>query len=607
MNRLTECLNILNHFITDFETKQSNTSHLEKCILLTNKKTTLYNKKYDPSWIYDRFTRYPNKYIEEGIKKIFNLETDLEPNKCNCINVVLYVLCKTEKLMNKCTFFLSYLFCIFISLENISKVCPDWVYRLYLDISVFEYLNDIKNSDKYDSIFSNNKDSFYELCFNMLKSITEHPNCEIYIYLCESRINNPLKKGPIRSDRFFTFIDPSTNISICREADGIVSNMDCYNLKLLSEYNTNNATVIYIPSLLQNTHIKFNDNMQITITRKNNINIDFIHANWVSNYIKLKNRLFSELNSKYDYPESSSIVQLQAGYFGILLKIKPEYYKEKLDLVKRIINGNDIVKNNSIYATGFDEIFLYELFSPIVNYKTIKRDSKVAYKYNTIHCEKYLLYNFNKFKSINYNSVMNIYNTIMDSTINLEQAKLLKILDYNHMINIHLEQPFYGEKILFYKNINNKYLTIEPIDDNNNKINIFTNIINPETTNKYEIITSDIIKNLNNLEILFSDLFLYIAHSMIYLYDAYAYTKFPQIYGKKFIQHNVLDVIGNQGILIHVLFKKYGNMIEKYKKLYNMLFILMNISDKQNKINRLLYGKEKKAYYKKYLIKYNNL
>ena len=169
MNRLTECLNILNHFITDFETKQSNTSHLEKCILLTNKKTTLYNKKYDPSWIYDRFTRYPNKYIEEGIKKIFNLETDLEPNKCNCINVVLYVLCKTEKLMNKCTFFLSYLFCIFISLENISKVCPDWVYRLYLDISVFEYLNDIKNSDKYDSIFSNNKDSFYELCFSFWK------------------------------------------------------------------------------------------------------------------------------------------------------------------------------------------------------------------------------------------------------------------------------------------------------------------------------------------------------------------------------------------------------------------------------------------------------
>jgi hypothetical protein len=69
-------------------------------------------------------------------------------------------------------------------------------------------------------------------CRKILKYLFEHEKAEIYMYIC-----NNTNYTKLRTLRFLPLIDDDTNICIVREADGIVSILDCHNIKTFEKDN----------------------------------------------------------------------------------------------------------------------------------------------------------------------------------------------------------------------------------------------------------------------------------------------------------------------------------------------------------------------------------
>ena len=229
-------------------------------------------------------------------------DTTSSDNCCNCISIVLY---STELLDCLNTF--KYLTNILGTLNNVKKYLKDYIVRLYLDKSVLECIyetikkyyvdtsritpdiSDTIKSSSYRTEYSEGTSSEYggvsgagagaktgiseddKSLFNktiisykeyslllarLMNYIINHPICEIHMKFCSKEKTPNLHET--RGYRFNGFYDPTVNINISREADGIVTLMDCYNI--IKFESTNYIGFIYNAEYLHNFKIFINNN-----------------------------------------------------------------------------------------------------------------------------------------------------------------------------------------------------------------------------------------------------------------------------------------------------------------------------------------------------------
>ena len=234
------CLKKLNEYINLPNLKRSDDS---SCIIVNNKKTEYYIHTYDPAPIIETIAEQ-GVYNMDYIQTVFN--TNKYENCCNCISIVLY---STES--DDCFNLFRYLTNILGTLNNVKKYLNNYIVRLYLDKSVLEcifntiekYRAELETPIKIPQTLKTNPAFLSELndhtvtykqysilLSRVMNYIIENPICEIHMNFCTRDKQLNLSKSRIY--RYNGFIDTDVNINISREADGILTTMDCYNIKI---------------------------------------------------------------------------------------------------------------------------------------------------------------------------------------------------------------------------------------------------------------------------------------------------------------------------------------------------------------------------------------
>jgi len=271
------------------------------CRLESSIKKEYYKHNYNPSKVYENLKRY---YEEKELKEIFNLKNKSEC--CKCIAISLYY--KKSDYINN-TFLYNYLISILKTTINVRKNLPEWIVRLYIDESVKEYL----------AIYESINTEIYEEIKNM-------PNTEIYTYKCDKIYID----GKLRTFRFIPFIDESVSTHIIREADGVVTNMDCRNIEIFS----NSDKLFYLPDL---GNSEINTDLRISSVQSH-------YQKWL---IKMKAYMISEPNKFKNEILQYRYQDLLAGLFSSNLKINLDYLERKVKLANEIIMADvDITNNN---------------------------------------------------------------------------------------------------------------------------------------------------------------------------------------------------------------------------------------------------------------------
>jgi hypothetical protein len=311
---IDECLKIFDEKLEALEDVYDDIYN-GKCIKINSKKNEeiYYNKIYDPQPI---IANFKEQFGEENqIYKDFIRYCDptIREKCCNCVSVSLYILKPTIY-----NYLSRFIFTIEQSIKNMAQYLPDWIYRLYLDPSVFEAINAVKI--KANSEVDLDKKSNYNGLYNMYRitliNISKSPNCEIYLSKCSDYSQNTA--GKRRSSRFSGFYEENVNINASREADGIVEAIDCYNLKIFE--NMPIATFAYhlISTPAQNYYVRMR-------------------------YGSVDDILFS----------------FSAGLITTKFKIKREIFENIQNIV--IKNYTTMAQTN---YNAIDEHFLIELFRP---------------------------------------------------------------------------------------------------------------------------------------------------------------------------------------------------------------------------------------------------
>jgi hypothetical protein len=338
---------------------------------LFNKKAdinTYYIHTYDPTTMIAK-VRDELHLSKEVISRFDSVKRD---RCCNVVSITLYV---TE---SYCTMYIleKYLYSIHRSVKNVLKKLPGWIVRVYFDTSVEECVTK-EEFGEFNDIFNAIKDS---------------PNVEIYTYDCPS-----FKKGasgeesqiPIartRTLRFLPLSDPEVNFCVVREADGIVSNLDCHNIKMF----TNSENILfYLPLCVEYlVQDKFDS-----------------YSDWL--------RLYKIMFGHDYFNERQSLNEFLAGTFCCRLKLKRDYYQKTVITLQEQINDffsksdkelaavsfmadtdSRIMCFSTMYANvatiiskkkelaqkalniGFDEILLLEMYKELICVETIPADAE---------------------------------------------------------------------------------------------------------------------------------------------------------------------------------------------------------------------------------------
>lgn len=278
-----------------------------KCGLLNSKKTDFYT--FDsPEW-------------SSGLDPT-GLDLSRRGKCCRCVSFALYF---ARKLNYNLYMFLA---SVMRSVENVKKYLPDWIVRLYLDPSIFKQI--IGHSEKTDDV--------YQLIVSALDSLFKAKNVEIYTYFCDSaeNINNR------RTYRFMPMIDPTVASYAIRDADGIVTVVDCNNLDCMVK----NQTPLYIIPLAKSIPCLIKTSYQ----------------KWLEDY------------KEWDpyYREHGNVIDLLAGNLAGQVKFTADYYYECMEDVFKFI------ATEPRYNFALDEILLLRLFRnlicvPYVNQDQIRR------------------------------------------------------------------------------------------------------------------------------------------------------------------------------------------------------------------------------------------
>ena len=437
----------------------------DKCFLISNKRPEYYIHEYNPSEWFDCLIATQSNY--EELKSIF----DIEPRCgcCNCISFVLYlnnshILFKRESYLSKS------LECIQKSINNITIKLPEFIVRLYLDSSVFEYFNEyIEYIKRCEGELKIRALNVLNDKFKKIRSIINAQNVEIYIYFCDKIKNQIEPIERIRTYRFLPLFDNDVNVCISREVDGIVSFVDCHNIKLFSSNNHHSIAIItesYGSFRIKNKIKIVGEELII----KNSENRKH-YQKWLNSY--------DELEFKPGNRNNITLIDILAGNYGIKIKYTEDYingtvqkinknleaikkkindYKDKIDkkleiktdIIHNLLNNWNILDSKPspeyllyFINVGYDEIFLLELFSPIL---TLFFDPGKVYE--PIDSRNYYYRYYDRFLETDYLRPLMI-----------NKLQLLTLIEDDNI------KPFTSKELEIYKqNILDKFINPDGLD-----------------------------------------------------------------------------------------------------------------------------------------------
>lgn len=322
-----KCVNTFDNFIHNSNEKIVVSPYTEntnnKCTLLTTKKMKYYTFTYDPTNVINNIKKTFNELNKKNMDLNTNINIDnqnddifdqnITNNCCNVISISLYALNSNIA---------KYIFSIAKTINNVKREMPDWLVRVYLDDSVFCQIKSFKNTD----------DELEKIIYEKFQFIYNSDNVEIYIYNCPNVTKDELYMN--RTFRFFPFLEKDVNICICRDADGIVSRMDCHNIKVFAKSDK----LFFLPLIAFKRQILVSP-----------------YSKWIKSY----SLYFAKKNYKYtDYHCAN--YDLLAGGFGINLRINYEYYKYSF------LQVNEYMETHDNFKITFDECLLFQMFNKYI-------------------------------------------------------------------------------------------------------------------------------------------------------------------------------------------------------------------------------------------------
>ena len=326
--------------------EQSNPLNMTmKCPLLNNKKTKYYTHTYNPTTLKRKME---DMNLFPRLEETFDFT--IRRNCCNCIAISLYYT-NTQDLA-KCDMYLA---SIRRTVDNVKKNLSDWIVRLYLDSSVYRSLMGYKQA-------GGTKFQFVE---DSLDYLMNAENVEIYVYCCQDIMEGKTPIARTRTFRFLPLSDTDVNVRIIREADGIVTNVDCHNIRLF----TQSDYLFYLPQVIPEYDFSL---------VSGGLSSYRSYSYWIGYYIRcLQFEYFETKQHLYD---------LLAGTLGVKLILKRKYYDEQSTVVQDLINrpinltcskniripfkdshkfqADDVVRNLN---TGYDEILLLHIFRDYIS------------------------------------------------------------------------------------------------------------------------------------------------------------------------------------------------------------------------------------------------
>ena len=460
----------------------------ESCTLKTSKKKDLYIHEYKC----DKTKEYLESNLGNCDLSIFDFE-----NKTNCCNVISIMLYLKEYLFesnslpgikNVLKTIEKYIFSIYRSVKNIEKNLATWIIRIYLDNTVYEGILKLDEFSEID--FEKNTKDKIKNRINKIKEkfeyIINNKNVEIYTFQCNSfqklysyedededddDEKDIIEQEFLRTLRFLPLIDPEVNIAIIREADGIVSNLDCHNCKCFAN-DKDYSKIFYLPKVIDDYSGLVKINKGEYITQTGSIIEDVTTFSSYSDWLYLYKILF-----RNDFFRKNFVIyELLAGTFSCKLKLNKETFLSKLNELKREIseiNGDNLkimdeklkellvghtfkeppykihheitdthlsfIKRKLII--GFDEILLLDIYKEIISVQVsdynkieeskIYSDIRMNLFYGYHNMFKYNLENFNKIKIIEKLNNLNIISIeYIDINSNLDRIPNNLFIDF---------------------------------------------------------------------------------------------------------------------------------------------------------------------------------
>lgn len=337
------------------------------CKLINTKRHDKYIHTYDINTIRDTIANDPAQAASQYYEDFQNIVDDtIYTACCNCISIVLYSKTDFKSLIK-------YLRTIYFSVKNVERFLNDWVFRIYMDSSVYLTLVDARGRGRTGTGMVRGYElENIERAFIYYSYIVNSPNVEIYTFLCEDFVIPSFDESDTEEEiddkfqiydktlartrflRFLTLTDPTVKTCIMREADGIVSATDCHNIDAFS----GSSKIFYIADLA----VKYN--------HVNNATPFVSYSKWLTIYKScLQKEYFSTHNNIYD---------LLAGMVGFNIKIRQRAFKNNIADIKEQYDLRDVSNCGSrlvgtgmgvteILNIGFDEIFLLNLFKNLIS------------------------------------------------------------------------------------------------------------------------------------------------------------------------------------------------------------------------------------------------
>lgn len=376
----------------------------ENCKLISSRKVKYYTHTYDPSSIIKNIRDFgeiseKNKLTATSYMKLVEETFDLKirHNCCNCISITLYLLLDYNASYNMRKYLLS----IKKSVENVKENLPGWIVRVYLDSpSIYETILTIKDEGRP-----------VEKEMNILEFLFTSDIVEIYTFVCKSSIGSD-EISISRANRFLPMMDETVNICASREADGIVTNLDCHNLKVFSRSNR----IFYLVPLTQ------------PLVKSTTANIgslaDYSYQQWIT--------VFKTIYEPEFFDKETNIYTMLAGAFSIKLKVKKEVYEKYSNRIN-VLRGN-------IERDYYDENITKALQKKLKNAQiTIKKYVKDIEKLMSYFDEIFLLDIFKELISVPYQANDNDFREITKFTDENKYELIKSLVFYDNGIELFLD------------------------------------------------------------------------------------------------------------------------------------------------------------------------
>jgi hypothetical protein len=406
-----------------------------ECILVNSKKHKYYKFNYIPSRLVEHIT---NQQYLNYVKQVFDLTDDPATARCNCISLTLYSLYRKEDLSNVNVIInyldklCNYLVSINRTIKNVARNLHDWLVRLYLDKSVYDLIFDTEQllDDSASSSETIKLQYRYSRAINYYNAIMLKDNVEIYTYLCSSIFDTKDRNemGKTRTFRYLPLLDNTVNTVIIREADGIVTNLDCRNISIFS---TSNKILYLLPFLHSTNHT--NEGIAL---------LQHSYSQWLTYYKKvIEPEYFSRKNNLYD---------IMAGMFGCNLKIKLDVYYHTIEKINNYLDTTTFLlrSGKNLLLDGFDEIVLLDILKNILSANIVSKrpenfGTATVYRlaYDTVLYDEILNNIIAEHNIVVVNSIEEIYN---ENVVVLQQPVQLENLvdNYYRDLNVRDEQLY---------------------------------------------------------------------------------------------------------------------------------------------------------------------